>query len=590
MQIPTLNESNVTASTVLPTPQRSGASPVAQGLGALGGATQGAGNELMQLAQEQKYKTDTARVDEIHSATLGKIQQLNYDTTIDPTDKQPKGLLLKQGKSAIGIAASGETQIQALLNEATNGVTDPQQLALLKHRLSSIIPDESLSYHREEAKQTEAYRTSTATSLISALENQLPTLATQPERFEETFKAKQAKVLELAEQTGMDAAIAVRESADKTIKETVQYLAKLGNPETAQAFLKNNTDRLTPGTYAALELELAPAIRARKTDGFAQKALEAGKDPKYPDAPVDEEKAVASLKGMTSDPEELKLAREKIHQARTDHDQSLLDKYNYYGKTLIEKWESNPSLTVLDIMKEPEFGKLDKGQRGTIEAKIRQSIEHRDTTERQTKAAERSASAAARAAATAAAKELREASENSAYKLIANQERLSNMSDDQYKVERAGLRPQDQVKTDEARAKVKDPKHLKDINSHKEMVDKTLSSIPGLKGDELKILSGYILHKLIKLQKDKGGLLTDDETRDATIKFARIQWVEEGMVFKDTVAKRAISVSGDDKVVPRPATMQARLDAVAKKHGKAKLSTAEETALEQAIVAEDAKK
>ena len=150
MQIPVLDSASVSTN-VLPTPQRSGASPIAQGLGAVGSAVQGVGNELMQLAQEQKYKTDTARVDEIHSATLGKIQQLNYDTTIDPTDKQPKGLLLKQGKSAIGIAASGETQIQALLNEATNGVTDPQQLALLKHRLSSIIPDESLSYHREES-------------------------------------------------------------------------------------------------------------------------------------------------------------------------------------------------------------------------------------------------------------------------------------------------------------------------------------------------------------------------------------------------------------------------------------------------------
>jgi hypothetical protein len=546
--------------------------------------------EAFAYTQEQKYKADTARTDDIHAGVLGKIQQLNYDPTIDPTDSQPKGLLLKRGKSAIGLADRGQKQVSDILSSATEGVTDTQQLALIHHRLSSIPASESLSYLREEANQTEAYGISTKKGLIDTLETQLPTLAFQPERFDEVFKSKQAKVLELAESTGMDPTVAVREAADKSIKETVQYIAKLGDPEGAHAFMKNNTDRLTPGTVALLENELLPATRARIVDSLVQDAVKAGKDPNYPDAPMDEEKAIAYADSKLKTPEEKALAREKIGQIRSDHDKTLKDRADYYGGVLVDKWEKNPSLTVLDIMKEPEYGKLNAAQQGKIEATIRKSIEHRNAEERTVLAAEKHATAAASAAVTAAKKERREASVDGKYRLLADPAALLNMTEDARKIAIANLRPEEQVEVKKEIERLTVPKHLADAHVHRGIVLDTLDGVPGLEGDAGVKLTGRILSKLGRMQKDKGTILSDDEVRDEAIKEARLQFVEEKTWYGATkVLKRGIAVTKDDKVLPRAPEVQSRIDAITKKRGRP-LTAREEMLAEQYILSAGVKK
>lgn len=590
MNIPTLNESNITTTNAQTTPQRPTSSPVTQALGEVGSAVEHVAGQELQHLGELKYQADDARTDELHANALEQVNKLNYDPTTDPTDNQPKGYLLKQGKSAIGLAAKGQEQLKQILSSSMEGITDLQQQRLLKHKLNNIEPSEMLSYHRHEAQQTELYHGSTAQSVITANERLMPTLATaDPTRYAELFSANQAQVMKLAQMKGVDPGDAVAESGDRNIKEAVQYIAnELRDPEKAHRFLADHSRSVSPGTMALLDHELEPARRANRVMGYAEEAIAAAQDKTDPTAPIDEEKAMDTIRAKTSDPEERKLAHELLTQRVADHEKALKVNYEHFGGMLVDKWEANPSMTVLDIEKEPEFGKLPPEMQGKLRAKIRQSIEHRDTTERQTAAAERSANAAARAAATAAKREAREASKDASYRLMAEPGALSRMSDDEYKLARAGLHPEDQVKLDEDRKKLKDPKKLRDAHAHKEVVDSVLASIPGMKDGERTVLSGRLMYKLGKLQQDKGGQLTDEETRDAVIDFTRLQWVEEShLPFNRTVAKRGISMLKDDKPAKRPQDMQARLDAVAKKRGKAKLSPSEETALEQAILEQD---
>ena len=590
MNIPVLNESNVSNTNVLPTPQRPTSSPVTQALGEVGSAvTHVAGQELQHLG-ELKYQADDARTDERHANTLEQVNKLNYDTTIDPTDNQPKGYLLKRGKSAIGLAAKGQEQLKQILSSAMEGITDPQQQRLLKHKLQSIEPSELLSYHRHEAEQTELYHVSTAQSVITANERLMPTLAAaDPTRYAELFSANQAQVMKLAQMKGVDPGDAVAESGDRNIKEAVQYIAKeLNDPEKAHQFLADHSRSVSPGTMALLDHELEPARRANRVMGYAEEAIAAAQDKADPTAPINEEKAMDTIRAKTSDPEERKLAHELLTQRVADHEKALKVTKEHYGGILVNAWEADPSLTMADIEKNPAFGKLTVEGQGYIRGQFRKAKAFTENEERKTLAAEKSATAATRAAATAAKREAREASKDASYRLMAEPGALSRMSDDEYKLARAGLHPEDQVKLDEDRKKLKDPKKLRDAHAHKEVVDSVLESIPGMKDGERTVLSGRLMYKLGRLQQDKGGQLTDKEVRDAVIDFTRLQWVEEShFPFNKTVTKRGISMTKDDKPAKRPAEMQARLDAVAKKRGKAKLSPSEETALEQAILEQD---
>ncbi len=586
MKIQTLDSASVQTGT-LGTPQRSTSDPVAQSLEGAGKAMQGVGGQLSQYAGEMKYKADTA----VHDKAVSDL--LSVDNTLK--SGQGVGFLARKGSDAVGITDEYLGEYDKAHSTIRDGLKNDQQKAMFDHttgRYRSSLETE-LMRHAAEQGQTAAIdgKNAIGEQLDSRAMSQYTNMEPGGE-FWKTLDDVKKNALQKSELLhGRNDVVNLQDVNDATGKALAQAIEQLSISDVTKAsqILHDNADKFgNPSLYLKLEKELEPKLKAKRVDNFVQQAVASAKDHSDPDAPMDEEKAIESLRKQTDDPEELKLGREKINQIRSDHDKSIKDRFDYYGGTLVDKWESNPSLTVADIMKEPEYGKLDAPAQGKLKAKIRQSIEHRDSVERSTRAAEKSASAAARSAATAAAAELRVASENSAFKLMADPERLSNLSDGAYKVERAGLRPQEQIKLDEVRKQVKDPKHLKDATAHKDMVDATLGEIPGMKPDEQKVLSGRILSKLGELQKDKGGRLTDDETRDAVIKFARFQWIEEKHLFGDKqVPKRGISVTKEDKPAPRPKEVQDRLDLVAKKRGRAKLSPAEETALEQAILEQE---
>lgn len=180
--IPRYDESQVQPG-VLPTPQRSGGSPVAQGLGQVGQAIGGAGQEAMRAAIEAKSKADSSSVMEAQVSLNKKVLDLQT------------AALQRQGHDALNNKPLYD-QFDQVYKEHQGLLKNDTQRQMFAHQTANDRNQFSLSLERHAAEQGHALAVTNSAALVQTDMQKLSTLYRDPQSFDQQLKVAQAHKLD----------------------------------------------------------------------------------------------------------------------------------------------------------------------------------------------------------------------------------------------------------------------------------------------------------------------------------------------------------------------------------------------------------
>ena len=187
MNIPVLNETNVSNTNALPTPQRPTSSPVTQALGQVGEAVQSVGSELMNFAHQEYVKANSAVV-------MGRVAELNKQR-INLMNDPKSGLLIKQGEQAANITPTGMDAFSKLHDGLRVGL-NPEQLRLFNEHTASQPGEVQLQLMRHEAEQGKVVQQTNSKSLVDTDQQLLSTLFRDPVAFDKQLAVTRAHELD----------------------------------------------------------------------------------------------------------------------------------------------------------------------------------------------------------------------------------------------------------------------------------------------------------------------------------------------------------------------------------------------------------
>ena len=247
MNIPVLNETNVSNTNALPAPQRPTSSPVTQALGQVGEAVQGVGSELMNFAHQEYVKANSAVV-------MGRVAELNKQR-INLMNDPKSGLLIKQGEQAANITPTGMDAFSKLHDSLRVGL-NPEQLRLFNEHTASQPGEVQLQLMRHEAEQGKVVQRGNAKSLVDSDRQVLSTLWPDPVAFDKQLDKNKAHILDALHIDGFSADSdrardeIKKEAADAWVGMIQATMEK--NPEQAKHLFEVHQDELEPHQRIAI--------------------------------------------------------------------------------------------------------------------------------------------------------------------------------------------------------------------------------------------------------------------------------------------------------------------------------------------------
>lgn len=323
---------------------------------------------------------------------------------------------------------------------------------------------------------------------------------------------------------------------------------------------------LTKEKLEEFDTKIKPKLAAHTVDGIIGQL--SGLMPKDLDAPFEMDVLTKKVNEITEDPEIRKLVRTELKAQAADRSAAAKERFDYnYGK-IADAWEVNPKLKTTDIMKMPEFTNLTTAQQGTALAKIRQKIEHRDTTERTTRAAERSAAAAERSADAAKAAATQKKYDEAYYYYRSRPELFASMPEDEFKALRMEMGDKQFAHLQDDRKKASSPEALRDATVHSTTINNVLDQIPGIDDQGKSKYFTKSKSAIAAAQKRKGAPLSPTEVQAVVVENMQLDFVKEKGLFGSKKLKRKFDVNKTDTPVPIPEDINAEFDALERKRGK----------------------
>ena len=221
---------------------------------------------------------------------------------------------------------------------------------------------------------------------------------------------------------------------------TVKTEARL-DPVGTLKKLEDGKYKVSPGFREEQISSLKTVSDAYQVDSIVKKAVEIVGDENN-DMPYDIEKRYAEVEKLTDNPVLKKQAFLELERIKRVHDQGVKERVDYATGIIGDSLLQNPTLTINDIKKMPDFLKLPEPERSKALAKAQTLIDQRNREERSVVAAERAATAALRSAETAEVarvnREKKDQQErydkvyNSIMGNTATRDRLGTMSDSEF--------------------------------------------------------------------------------------------------------------------------------------------------------------
>ncbi len=243
MQVPRYSEPQVQLNP-LPTPQRSGSSPVAQGIGELGGALGSVGRDLQQHAMEQKHFADSSAVMEAQVSLNNETMQLQNLAL----SRQGHDAL--DNKEAYDAFDATYKRHQGLMKNETQARTFAAQTANDRNQFT-------LSLERHASEQGKILGQTNATALVETDMQKLSTLYRDPDSFDKQLQVTQAHTLDMLHMHGIaDTDPAAKEKlAEVKSKAQVDRIKQMmtDNPSEAQHLFEVHQDEIEPSQREALQ-------------------------------------------------------------------------------------------------------------------------------------------------------------------------------------------------------------------------------------------------------------------------------------------------------------------------------------------------
>jgi hypothetical protein len=354
MQIPVLDSSSVSTN-VLPTPQRSGSSPIAQGLGAVGSAVQGVGSEMAEYAHQEYVKANSAVV-------MGRIATLN-NKRIDMMNNPQTGLLTKQGENALNITPGGLEAFDKINNENMEGLNPEQKRLYMQHTVNER-GEVQLQLMRHESEQGKALQQTNAKAVVDTDEQLLSTLYRDPEAFNARLAQMKAHTLDMLHMQGIpDTSPAAHEALFKATSQA--YVSQIKqtmteNPTQAQHLFEVHQDEIEPHERDSLKHAVSSLSDEKEgIDGAFGLADHIRTGDK---SEVEMEKMLHDQ--FANKPNAFKYAKAQLGDLiRNDHDDKVNSVADVGGKiesAIDEAYTSGHLLSSAELSRMPEYQQLSK--------------------------------------------------------------------------------------------------------------------------------------------------------------------------------------------------------------------------------------
>ncbi len=270
MNIPTLNEQNVTTSNVQAAPQRSLADPAAHALGYLGNTLQGVGHETMDYAHQQQVKANSSAVMDAYATTSLKIA--------DADQKFRK----REGQDAQDVAPAIE-EYDKISNEGLDGLHNPEQKRLLKMKMEGEKLTFSKNLYRHAAEQADILNKKNSAAVMDIETQKLSSYFRDPSQYDISNPTSQINKLRAAAADNMymhgvpEGDPAFKDGIDKaTSKAYVDRIKLLNadNPGEAEHFYQVHQDDIEPHERESLQKMVSTSNDESKGITNAQKMKE----------------------------------------------------------------------------------------------------------------------------------------------------------------------------------------------------------------------------------------------------------------------------------------------------------------------------
>ena len=560
MQIPTYDSAPI-APNVLPTPQRSGNSPVAQALGGLGNAASSVGSEALSYAADQQYKADVTRHDVATSQLLDLEETLKHGTNGKGGYDNEKGIY-----DADAYLQQYTTGADAIRKSLT-----PRQAQMFDHTTMRYESTFKNSLYTHNAEQGHLAAVGSAEAVTSKLQSKAMAEYDKMDAggdFWKTLTDIGAKALyrsELAHGINKDVNDAdVAEATSKAIYDAIDQLS-IKNPLKAEETLKSAVVAghiQNPALLLKMEKELEPKLEAYRTDELVDKVSR--HFPKDRSEPFDRYQYNKEVDAETATPSIRKAAKEQIKQHESDWNDSAKQQFVILkGKVLIRAqndWSAKPPRTtsVEAVKQSSEYGKLDDGERTDllkqVEAENWKITSHNETIRTSLRVAESAERARAKEADTAKHKLVVEEQNKEASYWLTHSDEVERLTPDQINALPVSHADMKQITAE--KAKLTTPKAL----HHAKIADTTLRNIFTAAGitdaDTQQKMASYAKRMLAADQEDEKRFFSPDETEAKIIKGLQIVYKDEvsnnlfGGTTKTRVAKRRMEVAAKDVIYP----------------------------------------
>lgn len=253
------------------------------------------GNQMMQIAKEEKQKADDVATTEAYTKTIALRNRLMYD---------PKsGAMNRKGKDAFGVGEEYTQQFNEGADEIQASLTNEDQRQMYNKIKENELRDLDTNLTKHTFQQAQAYEQQTTEASVAATREDAVLNYQDPGKVQNSLAMQKSLIMAQAERSGVapeTAMMAVKSAESKTHEAVVNRMLANGQDLAASEYYKNIKGSMLADDTIQLEKALeegslrgtsqreAMAI-AGKTGSLSQALAQVDKiqDPKIQDATRD---------------------------------------------------------------------------------------------------------------------------------------------------------------------------------------------------------------------------------------------------------------------------------------------------------------
>lgn len=313
------------------------------------------GNQMMQIAKEEKQKADDVATTEAYTKTIALRNRLMYD---------PKsGAMTRKGKDAFGVGEEYTQQFNEGADEIQASLTNEDQRQMYNKIKENELRDLDTNLTKHTFQQAQAYEQQTTEASIAATREDAVLNYQDPGKVQNSLAMQKSLIMAQAERSGVapeTAMMAVKSAESKTHEAVVNRMLANGQDLAASEYYKN----IKGSMLADDTIQLEKALEEGSLRGTSQR----------------EAMAIASKTGSLSqalaqvdkiqDPKIQDATRERVKQRFQEREQAqeLAAKQSFHSAYSMAESAKREGRNIRDSIPPDMYERMTPSQKGVIAA------------------------------------------------------------------------------------------------------------------------------------------------------------------------------------------------------------------------------